>query len=154
ALNDAAQLNIGIAAAAQQFQRHLLTAIADGKVDLTEAAAADAALQDEPVQRSLPRAVGEFHTSIPPAAQAATLPAPPIAYPAAPARGRNPRRRRSTWVAAGHAPDSAGHRSSAAPGSVLRGHPCAGTTPADVSGPALSHASAVPVPIAACRPSG
>src|SRR5205823_2531859 len=65
ALRDAAQLDVVIGAAAQQLERDLLAAVADGEVDLAEAAAADAALQDVAVQRSLPGAVGELHTSLP-----------------------------------------------------------------------------------------
>src|SRR5262249_21103855 len=56
---DAAQFDVRLAA--QEFERDLLAAVADGEVDLAEAAAADAALQREPVQGPRSGTVSEAH---------------------------------------------------------------------------------------------
>src|SRR6516164_1614417 len=59
ALLDAAQLDVEVAA--DPFQRHLLAGVADGEVNLAEAAPANAALDRIPGQRLLPAAVCELH---------------------------------------------------------------------------------------------
>src|SRR5262249_13508569 len=62
ALRHAAQLDLLVVA--QQLHRDLLAAIADGKVDLAEAAPADATLERVTIKRTLSRAVGESHTTL------------------------------------------------------------------------------------------
>ena len=65
ALGHAAQLDLGVAA--DQLEGHFLAAVADGEVDLAEAAAADAALERVAVQGPLSGTVGELH-KLPPSA--------------------------------------------------------------------------------------
>ena len=57
ALGDAAQLDVAVAA--HQLEGDFLAAVADGEVDLAEAAAADAALERVAVQGPLSGTVGE-----------------------------------------------------------------------------------------------
>ena len=59
ALGDAAQLDLRVAA--HQLEGDFLAAVADGEVDLAEAAPADAALERETVQGSLSGTVDELH---------------------------------------------------------------------------------------------
>ena len=63
ALGDAAQLDVEVAA--DQLEGDFLAAVADGEVDLAEAAAADAALEGVAVQGPLSGTVGELHRTPP-----------------------------------------------------------------------------------------
>ena len=63
ALGHAAQLDVVLAA--HQLEGHFLAAVADGEIDLAEAAAADAALDREAIQGPLAGTVGESSCATP-----------------------------------------------------------------------------------------